>query len=400
MDTQVNYTLSAGVYSPNDAKGLLKTAMRDYFKNQGKHFNAWKEQVVVKIGREDFLEIVDIALKEAAVASEVNQPQILHSHVTPYSIEFSVSPDVKDVAAGLFTNHDVVRVYVDINYNEDGYNAEPDSAEKATEDILIAHMEVYGCHAGTKAFVTAFRDALRAKQKMSKSSLVNWIFVDGHGASERTFHIKKDWTITNSYYPWIDTDLHTYYKSFMESKSQILVLYGPPGTGKTSFIRDLICEMNLNAYISYDMKILTSDSTFVNYVTGSIFDAIIIEDADDLLTADRDEQNKVIAKILNVSDGLIKLPKKKLIFSTNLDNVADIDPAIIRPGRCFDVMEFRDLTKKEAVKAATDLGVSIDDDKNNYSLAELFFLKNMKDSTDPFTLKHNDGIKKRKFGFI
>lgn len=392
---KLNFNTSTNLYRPGDIKGLVKTAMRQKFKQKGWNFYASKDEIVVKLPREELLQLITESLTKAANANKIAGEYIISkSHFMNSSIEFSVA--VESLGENnLVDNTDVCKIIVDMNYNEE-YDYEE---EAPGGEILMAYFEGVGVESIVRSFDKEFRAALKPKQEESKTSLVNWVFSSDSGAAERTFQIKKDWTIDRSFYPWIETDLLTYYKAFVASRSQIMVLYGPPGTGKTSFIRDFLCEMNINSYISYDLKILTSDSTFVNYVTGSTFDAIVIEDADDLLTSERGDSNKVIAKILNVSDGLIKLPRKKLIFSTNLTNVDEIDPAIIRPGRCFDVMEFRELTRDEAHAAAVTLGVTIETDKDKYSLAELFYLKDIQESSDPFTRKHGEQLKKRSVGF-
>jgi hypothetical protein len=62
------------------------------------------------------------------------------------------------------------------------------------------------------------------------------------------------------------------------------------------------------------------------------------------------------------------------------------------------VMEFRELTRHEAEEAAKALGTSLSEDKNSYSLAEIFMMKDIQESTDPFARKH--GIKKTSIGFL
>jgi hypothetical protein len=397
---KLNYGSNTPIYTPGDAKALFKTTMREKFKGHGLNFMVWKDQVVIKLSKNTFFKIIEDTLENIAPNCNIPHPQINHTYYTTFSVEFTLGNFVdrtRDIET-LLENEDLIRVQVDLNYDEDGFEFEPDSPANATQEILIANIDVFGHPDLVTDFVASFKHYLKADQEAEKSALVNWVFTSPDGSRDKTFQIKKTWYMHSAYYPWITTDLVDYYKAFMASKSQILVLYGPPGTGKTSFIRDMLCEMNLNSYISYDLKILTADSTFVEYVTGSIFDAIVIEDADDLLTSDREEQNKIISKILNVGDGLIKLPRKKMIFSTNLSNVSDIDRAIIRPGRCFDVMEFRELTRPEAESAAEVLGTSLSEDKNSYSLAEIFMMKDIQESTDPFARKH--GIKKTSIGFL
>ena len=38
---------------------------------------------------------------------------------------------------------------------------------------------------------------------------------------------------------------------------------------------------------------------------------------------------------------------RKILFTTNLPNVHDIDPALMRPGRCFATLHTRSLTPTE-----------------------------------------------------
>jgi len=96
----------------------------------------------------------------------------------------------------------------------------------------------------------------------------------------------------------------------------------------------------------------------------------VVEDADILLTDRKHEGNKTMAKLLNVSDGLVKVANKKVIFTANLKTKREIDPALTRAGRCFDVVNFRDLTKAEAKLAAEVSGIA--DPEKSLPLCELF----------------------------
>ena len=46
---------------------------------------------------------------------------------------------------------------------------------------------------------------------------------------------------------------------------------------------------------------------------------------------------------------------RKIIFSTNLPNVGDLDDALIRPGRCFTRLHVRTLTAAEAQALAQEI---------------------------------------------
>jgi ATP-dependent 26S proteasome regulatory subunit len=113
------------------------------------------------------------------------------------------------------------------------------------------------------------------------------------------------------------------------------------------------------------------DQFFLDFILGDK-DILIIEDADTMIL-DRDKDNNtLLAKILNVSDGLIKNINKKIVFSTNITDKNRIDSALMRPGRCFDVMDFRALTYEEAVRLQEATGATKELNPNKeYTLAEL-----------------------------
>ena len=97
-----------------------------------------------------------------------------------------------------------------------------------------------------------------------------------------------------------------------------------------------------------------------------------MEDADTFLES-RQDGNTMMHKFLNVSDGLISAADKKLVFSTNLPNVRDIDSALLREGRCFDVVQFRPLTRKEALAVVEETGTGrVLQDGQEFTLAEIF----------------------------
>ena len=96
---------------------------------------------------------------------------------------------------------------------------------------------------------------------------------------------------------------------------------------------------------------------------------LILEDADEMLSS-RADGNKIMSRLLNLSDGLVSLPARKLIFSTNLPSLSSVDEALLRPGRCYGVVNFRKLTKDEALKAQASVGRDVPITKKEVSLSE------------------------------
>jgi hypothetical protein len=160
--------------------------------------------------------------------------------------------------------------------------------------------------------------------------------------------IRSDNLPRSEFYPQLGEEtLSSYYDRFMQSGSNVLVLIGPPGTGKTSFIRGLLHHTGSGAIVSYDTSILESDEIFAEFMSGKET-FMVLEDADTFLSSRSKSGNTIMHRFLNIGDGLISTSGKKIVFSTNLPSVRDIDPALLRPGRCFDVMRFGKLSADTA----------------------------------------------------
>jgi hypothetical protein len=63
-------------------------------------------------------------------------------------------------------------------------------------------------------------------------------------------------------------------------------------------------------------------------------------------------------------------PGRKIIFTTNLPNIGDIDEALVRPGQCFCVLRTRPLTLGEVERLLSQ--VLADVPERQATLARLF----------------------------
>ena len=230
--------------------------------------------------------------------------------------------------------------------------------------------------------VRAFGDAKFAESAIETveskfdivTSYIEWIY-SGDGNSVNV-PLNRDRMPCEEMYPFLNGEtLQSYYDRYMASSANILLLIGPPGTGKTTFIRGLLSMTNSSAMVTYDAQILEKDYLFARFIEDDA-SVMVLEDSDAFLKS-RSDGNTMMHRFLNVGDGLVTTKGKKMIFSTNLPSIRDIDSALIRPGRCFDILSFDNLTVEQANKLATHLGVTIpakpnDKTSEKYSIAEVF----------------------------
>lgn len=201
------------------------------------------------------------------------------------------------------------------------------------------------------------------------TSYIEWVY--GSDGNSVNVPLNRSRLPVKEMYPFLgDESLEDYYDRYMDSNANILLLIGPPGTGKTTFIRGLLAHRNSSAIVTYDSNILDKDGFFARFIEDDA-EVMVLEDSDAFLKS-RTDGNTMMHRFLNVGDGLVTTKGKKMVFSTNLPSIRDIDSALVRPGRCFDIVTFGELTKEQATALAIKLNVTLVGNKDKYSLAEVF----------------------------
>jgi hypothetical protein len=192
---------------------------------------------------------------------------------------------------------------------------------------------------------------------------IDWNFSTQVGLSSASFDEIADTAPFSEAYPTLPEPLAEFIARYLASPETVLILQGPPGTGKTRLVRAILAAMSArkedSAKVLYtaDMRALENDEIFVDFLTGS-HDAFVIEDADHLLMA-RANGNVDLHRFLAVADGVVRAQGRKIIFTTNLPNVGDIDDALVRPGRCFATVRTRALERGEAESLLRRLAATV-----------------------------------------
>lgn len=182
---------------------------------------------------------------------------------------------------------------------------------------------------------------------------MDWRFSGGHGyTTGASFEELADPALLDEAYPALGEPVARFIERYLAAPESILILQGPPGTGKTRLVRAILAAISrhkgASASVLYtaDRRALESDRIFMQFVTGE-HDAFVIEDADHILTS-RSSGNENMHRFLAVADGVVRAQGRKILFTTNLPNVNDIDDALLRPGRCFGNVRTRALSRAEA----------------------------------------------------
>ncbi|MFT3734498.1 MAG: AAA family ATPase [Rhodocyclaceae bacterium] len=259
-------------------------------------------------------------------------------------------------------------------------------------DYCSCHFSIW---AGTPQIAEAAKEAILAlagdSRVLEPMFSIDWHFLTSKGELESaSIEELADDVLLDEAYPELmgAGGVNAFIQRYLDARETVLVLQGPPGTGKTRLIRAILGEISrrrggeAQALYTGDKKALESDQIFVKFITGWD-DAFVVEDADHLLKP-RSEGNEHLHRFLTIADGVVRSQGRKIIFSTNLPNVGDLDDALIRPGRCFARVHVRQLvdaeietlvarlTGEDAFRSGVALSALRSNARPHHSLAEIY----------------------------
>ncbi len=300
-----------------------------------KHLTSYNASVTgLSASKENFNKIVETInkhfplIKEDYIITKFNESIFVRAHDSSFIIVGNISMNTKGYDFDMFTNS--------FEQNHLLYNLIKEYLEISTDTEII--------------FITA----------TSTPQGINY--------NNKILSLDDFTNLSNEYYPYMDTD--EMFTQFQKYNENILCLLGKAGTGKskmsTSYMKFLLENENLLQDNEYDYSVLyvkseevLTDDTFWSNLNNTSYDLIILDDLDYLfgsrgnVSTELDaKKNKFISNLLSFTDG-VQYTNTKIIITTNRQ-IHEVDDAILRKGRMFDILELRPLTNDEALKIWTN----------------------------------------------
>jgi hypothetical protein len=196
-----------------------------------------------------------------------------------------------------------------------------------------------------------------------KLPIITWRTTSsGKYATSRTDIETQTWTDIAANYPEptrteIDRLVSLTLDTSVEPPGRLVLWHGQSGTGKTYALRALLEAWNkwCRPELVIDPEAAFSDPDYLfALITRDAGNArpwrlLVVEDADKFLRADvRLRNTPALDRLLNLTDGILGQGQRLLVLLTTNSQLTSLHPAIVRPGRCLAVTEFRRFSRAEA----------------------------------------------------
>ena len=151
-------------------------------------------------------------------------------------------------------------------------------------------------------------------------------------------------------------------EKFIESKDEsgIVFLHGEKGTGKSTYIKHLMNKFVTKkfVYVPANLVRLLGDPSFGSFLSTLNNTIIILEDCENIIK-DRKQSSyaEAVSLLLNMTDGILADDLGMKFICTFNDDMKNIDPALLRRGRCVSKYEFGPLCAEKAQKLLSERGI-------------------------------------------
>lgn len=155
------------------------------------------------------------------------------------------------------------------------------------------------------------------------------------------------------------------------ANGKLVLWHGPPGTGKTTALRALMrewgdwCEPQ---YIADPERFFGEPAYMAHVLTTAaaphanptltragrpeaVWRLLIAEDCDEYLRASaRRDAGAALGRLLNLADGILGQGMNVLVLLTTNEEISELHPALVRPGRCLATVHFSPFDVREAAE--------------------------------------------------
>lgn len=244
----------------------------------------------------------------------------------------------------------------------------------ATINSSISNTSISYYFSGAQPVVAALQTVLAENGNLDHPPAAHRLILDPNGriaTNMKSLPEHSDADIWTAFYPYFNFTPAQLWDEFAASRANTILIYGSPGLGKSNFIRSMMDRRGYNAlpFLVDDENILQNPSLITMLNSLNYGSLLVAEDSDNLVRK-RDDANAQMTGLLNVGEG-ISSGGLKMIISTNLNNLNEVDEALYRPGRTFRKLKFELLTHTQANTAREAIGLKpvTFKTKDNVSLA-------------------------------
>jgi len=213
---------------------------------------------------------------------------------------------------------------------------------------------------GAQAVVAALQTVLAENGNLQHPPAANRLILDSNGRIAHSLkslpeHSSAD--VWAAFYPYFNFTPAQLWDEFAASRANTILIYGSPGLGKSNFIRSMMDRRGYNdlPFLVDDENIL-QHSSLITMLNNLNYGSLLVAEDSDNLVRKRDDANAQMTGLLNVGEG-ISSGGLKMIISTNLNNLNEVDEALYRPGRTFRKLKFELLTHTQANTAREAIGL-------------------------------------------
>lgn len=300
-------------------------------------------------------DVIRAAFKQAQV--EGHQPHVAKTHVRARMTVASVLPqDAK-----------IVRTFV-TDRGECAFATTPTSSIVIQSLGGMTFLAVSSASASeAKRLVTEM--ASRAPRQATPDTVRIRTWYDGAisaGHSDRDLEMPEWQAIAHNYPAEVARGVEALVRTVKPAaRGRLILWHGEPGTGKTTALRALIrawepwCAtqyvVDPEAFFDrsrYIDELLTTPAQDVDDEAAAApgrWRLVVAEDADGFVhESARERVGPALARLLNLTDGLLGQGTNTLVLLTTNSPRAPVDPALVRPGRCLATVGFTRFEPDEA----------------------------------------------------